>query len=151
MGHRSFFVYGRFKRYLRVGEDNRVRINKAAVREAGKYDGKWVLIINDDTISVQDAAAGYKGLFVIERCFRTLKATRIEIEPTYHWMPPSIEAHVKLCVFTLLIESVAKLKWGQPWSRIRQVLATLQVSEFHTPKFQFFQRNETRPSADKNS
>ncbi|MDP6179145.1 MAG: hypothetical protein QGG48_04560 [Desulfatiglandales bacterium] len=25
------------------------------------YDGKWVLQTNDDTISVEDAACGYKG------------------------------------------------------------------------------------------
>ena len=49
---------------------------------------------------------------------------------------------MKLCVFALLIERVAELKCKKPWPKIRQTLATLQASEFHTPKNQFFQCNE---------
>jgi len=68
------------------------------------------------------------------------------MEPMYHWLPKRIEAHVKLCVFSLLIERVAELKCKQPWGRIRRTLSTLQATEFHTPKNQFFQRNE--PNSD---
>jgi transposase len=68
-----------------------------------------VLQTNDDIITVEDTVAGYKGLFVIEGAFRTLKSTRIIMEPMYHWLPKSIEAHMKFCVFTLLIETVAEL------------------------------------------
>jgi hypothetical protein len=32
-----------------------------------------VLITNDDTITLEDAASGYKSLLIIERCFQTLK------------------------------------------------------------------------------
>ena len=64
------------------------------------------------------------------------------MEPMYHWLPKRIEVHVKLCVFSLLIERVAELQCKQPWPKIRRALSTLQASEFHTPKNQFFQRNE---------
>ena len=63
----------------------------------------------------------------------------------YHWLPKRIEAHVKLCVFSLLIERVAELECKQPWSRIHRTLSTIQATEFHTPKNQFFQRNEAIP------
>jgi hypothetical protein len=66
----------RFKRYLKVTKSGLIRINRGAIREAAKYDGRWVLETNDDSISLQDAACGYKGLMVIERCFRSLKMTR---------------------------------------------------------------------------
>src|SRR5210317_1913922 len=33
----------RFKRYLRVLKSGQVRIDRAAIREAEKYDGKWVI------------------------------------------------------------------------------------------------------------
>lgn len=66
--------------------------------DAGRFDGKWVHITNDDTIAIEDAAAGYEGLLVIERCFKTLKRTRIKMEPMVHWLPRRIEAHVKLRV-----------------------------------------------------
>jgi hypothetical protein len=136
---------GRYKRYLAIDNHGRIRLDREAIRQASKYDGKWVLQTNDDTISVEDAAAGYKGLLVIERAFRTLKRTRIKMEPMYHWLPKRIEAHVKLCVFALLIERVAELRSKQPWSQMRTTLATLQATEFHTPKNQFFQRNEPTP------
>ncbi len=137
---------GRYKRYLTVDKQGRIRLNRETVQQASKYDGKWVLQTNDDTITVEDAAAGYKGLLVIERAFRTLKSTRIKMEPMYHWLPKRIEAHVKLCVFSLLIERVAELKCKQPWPNIRRTLSTLQATEFHTRKNQFFQRNE--PSSE---
>jgi transposase len=136
---------GRYKRYLTIDKKGRIRLDRGAVREVAKLDGKWVLQTNDDTLTLQDAAAGYKGLLVIERCFRALKRTRIKMEPMYHWLPRRIEAHVKICVFALLIERVAELQRKQPWQKIRRTLATLQASEFHTPKIQFFQCNEASP------
>jgi transposase len=136
---------GRYRRYLTIDGENRISLHRKAIKEAKKYDGKWVLITNDDTITIEDAAAGYKGLLVIERCFKTLKRTRIKMEPMYHWLPRRIEAHVKLCVFALLIERVAELKCKEPWSKISRTLRSLQVSEFETPNHQFFQRNEAGP------
>ena len=137
---------GRYKRYLTIDTQGRIRLDREAVRQASKHDGRWVLQTNDDTITVEDAAAGYKGLLVIERAFKTLKSTRIKMEPMFHWLPERIEAHVKLCVFSLLLERVAELECKQPWSRIRRILSTLQASEFRTEKNLFFQRNE--PSSE---
>ena len=136
---------GRTKRYLTIDKNQCVRLDRTAIREAAKYDGKWVLQTNDDTVTLEDAAAGYKGLLVIERCFRALKRTRIKMEPMHHWLARRIEAHIKLCVFALLIERVAELQCKQPWPQIKRTLATLQASEFHTPNYQFFQRNEPSP------
>jgi transposase len=128
-------------KYLRV-TDNKVRIDRQAVRAAAKYDGKWVLETNDETISVEDAAHGYRGLMVIERCFRSLKRTQIRMMPMYHWLPHRIEAHVKICVLALLIERVAEIKCKKPWSRIRTILSKMQATEFETPGHAFFQLNE---------
>ena len=136
---------GRYRRYLTIDGEKRIALHCKAISEAKKYDGKWVLITNDDTITIEDAAAGYKGLLIIERCFKTLKRTRIKMEPMYHWLPRRIEAHVKLCVFALLIERVAEFKCKEPWSRISRALKTLQASEFETPNHQFFQRNAVDP------
>ncbi|MGB9500029.1 MAG: hypothetical protein ACKVE4_09840 [Dissulfuribacterales bacterium] len=36
----------RFKRYLSVSKSNRIRIDRAKIREAARYDGKWVLETN---------------------------------------------------------------------------------------------------------
>lgn len=131
----------RYKRYLKTTEAGKIRLDRAAITEARRYDGKWVLETNDDTISLEDAALGYKGLLVIERCFRSLKRTQIKMMPMYHWASRRIESHVKICVLALLIERVAERECGQPWSRIRPNLAKLQATEFQNGQHSFFQIN----------
>ena len=132
----------RFKRYLKVTKSGKIRIDRGAIRETAKYDGKWVIETNDDTISLEDAACGYKGLMVIERCFRSLKKTPIKMSPIYHWVPRRIEAHVKICVLALLIERLAELRCNKPWRRIKQDLEELQIFHFSTIEHSFFRRNE---------
>jgi uncharacterized protein YqiB (DUF1249 family) len=41
----------RYKRYLTITKSNNIRVDRKSIREAEKYDGKWVLETNDDTIS----------------------------------------------------------------------------------------------------
>ena len=132
----------RFKRYLRILKSGKVRIDRSAVREAEKYDGKWVIETNDDTISLEDAACGYKSLMVIERCFRSLKRTQIKMTPMYHWASRRIEAHVKICVLALLVERIAELACGTPWHRIRRALDKLQVTEFFDLNHRVLMRNK---------
>jgi hypothetical protein len=139
----------RFKRYLRVLKSGEVRIDRMAIREAAKYDGKWVIETNDDTISLQDAACGYKGLMVIERCFRSLKRTQIRMTPMYHWASRRIEAHVKVCVLALLIERIAEMECGKPWHQIRHCLEKLQVTEFFNLNHRVLMRNELPPDTRK--
>jgi len=136
----------RTKRYVIVTPAGQISINRKAISEAARTDGKWVLQTNDDSLSTTDAAHAYKALAVIERCFRTLKRSQLKVNPVYHWLPRRIEAHVKICVLGLLIERVAELECEQPWSHLRRVLGSLQVTEFHTSSYHFFQRNE--PSSE---
>jgi transposase len=132
----------RFKRYLRITKGGQVCIDRASIQNAAKYDGKWVIETNDDTISLEDAACGYKGLMVIERCFRSLKRTQIKMMPMYHWASRRIESHVKICVLALMIERVAELECGLPWSQIQRELDRLQVTEFFDLKNRVLMRNE---------
>ena len=92
----------------------------------GSTDDKWVIETNDDPEYV---ASAYKGLMVIERCFRTLKTTQLKFELVYHRLLRRIGAHVKICVMALLIERVAELACDQPWSQLRPILARLQATE----------------------
>jgi len=136
----------RYKRYLTITKSGKIRIDRNKVKESARYDGKWVIETNDDTITLEDAACGYKGLMVIERCFRSMKRTQIKMCPMYHWTPRRIEAHVKLCVLSLLIERVAEVECNDTWHRIQHALEGLQVSEFRTNSHKFFRRNEMTPN-----
>jgi hypothetical protein len=61
-------------------KDGTLRIDQQAVREAEKYDGKYLIRTSDDTLSVEDVALGYKQLVDIEHAFRTLKSM-LELRP----------------------------------------------------------------------
>jgi len=132
----------RTKRYLAITSQGEIRLDRKAIRQAARTDGKWVIQTNDDTLKPEDAACAYKGLTVIERCFRTLKRTQLKLEPVHHRLSRRLEAHVKICVMALLIERVAELACEQSWSQLRHLLTDLQATEFHTSSHLFFKRNE---------
>jgi transposase len=138
----------RFKGYLRTTKGGQLHIDRGAVADAAKYDGKWVIETNDDTISLEDAACGYKSLMVIERCFRSLKRTQIKMTPMYHWASRRIETHVKICVLALQIERVAEISCSKPWYHIKRALETLQVTEFFDSKYRVLMRNEVTKEAE---
>lgn len=127
---------------MRTTKSGQLRIDRTAIREAARYNGKWVVETNDDTISLEDAARGYKGLMVIERCFRSLKRTQIKMTPMYHWASRRIETHVKICVLALMIERIAERQCGKPWQKIRHTLEALQVTEFFDLNHRVLMRNE---------
>ncbi len=137
----------RYGRYLTVGGKGKktLRINRGAVRRAERTDGKWVIETNDDTIRVEDAVQGYRGLMVIERCFRSMKRTQIRMTPMWHRLERRIVAHVKLCVLALLLERVAEHRCGKSWARIEHALSGFTAGEFEAKDHRFFQRSEITP------
>lgn len=64
-------------------KSGKVRIDRGAIQQAQRYDGKWVLQTNDDALSLEDAACRYKRLMAVEGCFRASKKTRIKMAPLY--------------------------------------------------------------------
>jgi hypothetical protein len=113
----------RFGPYLSQDEHGRPDIDLAKVKAAERLDGKFVLTTNDDTLSVADIALGYKGMWIIEACFRKLKTTGLGIRPMFHWTPRRIVAHVKLCVLALMIQRAAEIATGTPWSQLVDLLS----------------------------
>jgi hypothetical protein len=120
----------RFGPYLAQDGHGRPFIDRAKVRRAEQLDGKFVLTTNDDTLSAADIALGYKGMWLIEACFRRMKTTGLGIRPMFHWTPRRIVAHVKLCVLALMIQRAAEIATGAPWSRLVDVLGRLQAVRY---------------------
>jgi hypothetical protein len=131
---------GRYRRYLKV-KGGEVYLDA----EVPRLDGKWVLITNGDTLSVEDAAVAYKRLLVIERCFRSLKRGQIHLGPMYHRLAVRLEAHVKICVLALLIQRVVEHTTEESWFPLRHTLNALQATEFRTATHPFFHRHEPTP------
>src|SRR5271157_1917242 len=136
----------RYGRYLSKDWRGRPRLDAAKVKAAEKFDGKFVVISNDDTLSAEDIALGYKGAWIIESCFRRMKQTGLEVRPMFHWTPRRIEAHVKLCVLALQIQRAAEIRCTLPWSRIVHELAALKAVRYRAGERTIVQRTKIADS-----
>jgi hypothetical protein len=136
----------RYGRYLSEDGHGRPYLDAAKVKAAAKFDGKFVVISNDDTLSAEDIALGYKGGWIIESCFRRIKQTGLPVRPMFHWTARRIEAHVKLCVLALQIQRAAEIRTGLPWARLAHALNGLKVVRYICENRTIVQR--TKISAD---
>ena len=139
----------RYGRYLATDYLGRPRLDPAKVKAAEKFKpapakagGKFVVITNDDTLSAEDVALGYKGAWIIESCFRRLKQTGLELRPMFHWSPRRIEAHVKLCILALQMQRAAEIRCAQPWARIAHELAALKAVRYRSQGRAIVQRTK---------
>jgi transposase len=135
----------RFGRYLKEGSKGRLTIDKAKVDQEIRMDGKYVLTTNDDTLSAEDVALGYKGAMIIEGCFRRMKTTGLQARPMFHWTPARIEAHVKLCVLALLIQRAAELRTEDTWRNLHHHLEGLKAIRYRQSGKTIVQRNRISP------
>jgi transposase len=132
----------RYGRYLSEDERGRPRLDAAKVKAAERFDGKFVVISNDDTLSAEDIALGYKGGWIIESCFRRIKQTGLQVRPMFHWTPRRIEAHVKLCVLALQVQRAAEMRCQLPWARIAHVLSGLKAVRYRCESRGIVQRSK---------
>lgn len=136
----------RFGRYLSKEKSGRVFLDPDKVKQDARFDGKWVVTTNDDTLSPEDGALGYKAELIIEACFRRMKTTGIRIRPVYHWLSRRIVAHVKLCVIALLLQRVAEIACDDTWRNLRLALRSIQVIVCQTASGSFVKT--TTPTAE---
>ncbi len=135
----------RFARYLSADRKGRPRLDGAKVKAAAAFDGKFVVITNDDTLSAEDVALGYKGAWIIESCFRRMKQTGLEVRPMYHFSARRIIAHIKLCVLALQMQRAAEIRCALPWARIAHQLAALKAVRYETKTQTFVQATKIAP------
>jgi hypothetical protein len=135
----------RFGSYLSLDGQGRLYIDRAKVRRAEQLDGKFVLTTNDDTLSAADIALGYKGMWIIEACFRKLKTTGLGIRPMFHWTPRRIVAHVKLCTLALMIQRAAEIATETPWSQLVDALERLKAVRYTAEGATIVQASRTTP------
>jgi transposase len=80
--------------------------NQTAIATEAALDGIYVLRTSL-TAEQADAAAtvrAYKSLASVERAFRSLKRTDLELRPVFHWTAPRVRAHVLLCMLAYYLE-----------------------------------------------
>jgi transposase len=77
-----------------------------SVEEERKFDGLYVIRTNVDKSQLADADAvrTYKRLAKVERAFRCMKLSDLDIRPVYHWRSDRVRAHVFLCMLSYYVE-----------------------------------------------
>lgn len=132
---------GRYGPYIRLTKTGKPRIDKTAIRNREQLDGKFVVHSNDDTLSSEDMALGYKQLQRVEEAWRTLKSG-LRVRPVFHWTPHRICAHVSISVLALLLERVAELACGDTWRNIRDDLKHIKLAQLLSPNGTVWQVTE---------
>jgi transposase len=150
-GHHSkrtcaLLTSSRYGRYLRETAGGKLRIDRAAVTDAERYDGKWVITSNDDTLTAEDLALGYKQLMRVEVCWRQLKSG-LRLRPVRHFRPWRIQAHVTLSVLALLLERVVEIRAGDTWRNVAAALHQIKVVEYDRAEARVHQTAEVREEA----
>lgn len=144
----ALLTSARYGRYLRRTKAGKVRLDRAAVQAAERLDGKFVVHSNDDTLSAEDMALGYKQLMRVEEAWRQLKSG-LRMRPVFHWAPHRIHAHVFLTVLALLVERIAEQACGDTWRNIRDDLKQIKLAQLKGPDGTVWQVTDPRPEAAK--
>ena len=132
--------------YIRLTKTGKPMIDRTAIRNREHLDGKFVVHSNDDTLSSEDMALGYKQLHRVEEAWRTLKSG-LRVRPLYHWTPHRICAHVSISVLALLLERVAEQACTDTWRNIRDDLKQIKLAQLLSPNGTIWQVTEPGPEA----
>lgn len=133
----------RYGRYLRQTKSGIPKIDQTAIAAETKLDGKWVITSNDDTLSAEDLALGYKQLMRVEECWRDMKSG-LRTRPVFHWTPHRLCAHISLCVLALLLQRVAERRAGDTWRNILAQLDAVKVIDYERGAAHVRQTTEIR-------
>jgi len=135
-------------RYVRELKSGQLRLNRGAVKDQARFDGKYLLSTTDPSLSAADVALGYKQLLDVERAFRTLKST-LELRPMHHRKPDRIRAHVILCWLALLLVRVAENESGATWDRLRDELEQIHLVDLRSKDGRFRMASAVTPEQRK--
>jgi len=98
---KEWIVKNGYKKYINL--EANLKLNEDKLKEEEYYDGKWVLVTNDETINSNIAGVYYKSLQFVERGFHDLKSL-ITVRPIYHWKEERIKAHIFVCFLSLIVK-----------------------------------------------
>lgn len=133
-------------RYLKLTPTGNPLIDQAKIKAAERLDGKFVVHRNDDTLSAEDMALGYKQLQRVEEAWRMLKSG-LRLRPIFHWAVHRIHAHVALTVLALLLERMAEQACADTWRNIRDDLKRIKLAQLLSPNGTLWQVTEPPPEA----
>ena len=107
----------RYARYVRQTRQGVLNIDRTVLAAEQELDGKWAITSNDDTLSAQNLALGFRQLMRVDECWRMMKSG-LRTRPVFNWRPHRISAHIWLGVLALLLERMAESRTAEAWRTI---------------------------------
>lgn len=76
------------------------------INEEAALDGIYVVrtSLTEERASAAEAVRSYKKLARVERAFRTIKTTDLDVRPIHHRLEERVRAHIFLCVLAYYVE-----------------------------------------------
>jgi len=100
---KDWIIKNGYRKYLKFEKSLTPTLDYERLRAEEIYDGKWIIMTNEQKISSFMAGAYYKTLQNIERGFRDLKSL-ITVQPIFHWKERRIRAHIFTCFLSLILK-----------------------------------------------
>ena len=92
---------------LKIGEGSfSWKRRKKAIAAEAALDGFYVIrtSVPEKDMSAAQAVLAYKSLGKVERAFRTMKASDLEVRPIRHWLDRRVRAHLLICMLAYHVE-----------------------------------------------
>lgn len=98
---------------LTITDDQfRYRVRRDSVAKEASIDGLYVIRTSvPNAISAADVVRHYKRLTKVEKDFRTMKMTGLEVRPIYHRTEQRVRAHIFLCMLALYVRWHMQRAW----------------------------------------
>jgi hypothetical protein len=116
----------RYGRYLRESAGGKLRIDRAAIADAERHDGKWVVTSSDDTLSAEDLALAHERFVRVEACWNALGST-LRSRPIRRLHPWPTRIHLMMSVLALILERVTELPARGAWRDLADALHQIEV------------------------
>ena len=91
---------------LEIAEDGfSYQRNEERIRDEARLDGVYVIRTSVGAADMEAEAVvrSYKELSDVERAFRNLKTSHLEVRPIHHRLPERVEAHVFVCMLAYYV------------------------------------------------
>jgi len=90
-------------------------IDEDSVREESSLDGLYVIrtSVPAEAIGRDDVVRSYKRLTKVERDFRSMKASGLEVRPIFHRTEPRVRAHIFLCMLAQYVQWHMRHAWRE--------------------------------------
>ncbi len=90
------------------------RRKQESIDAEAALDGIYIIrtSLGDDDMDAEECVRGYKALTRVERAFRCLKLSDLQVRPIFHRLAHRVRAHFFICMLAYLVEWHMRKAWA---------------------------------------